>query len=102
MIDTPTATYELIKQGQMPQAETLVGKALNSLLAPDEEGAVREQEIDGSKLPDYQAVRRYLGPAGMYVRTEKDGWSITGCLLSKEAEQPAAPPAATEPEKQPE
>ena len=86
----------------MPQAETLVGKALNKLLAPDEEGTVREQEIDGSKLPDYQAVRRYLGPAGMYVRTEKDGWSITGCLLSKEAEQPAAAPAATEPEKKPE
>ena len=35
---------------------------------------LREQKIDGRQLPDYEAVRRYLGPAGMFLRSEDDGW----------------------------
>ena len=53
---------------------------------PEEEGEMREQYLDGSKLPDYQVVRRYLGPGGFYIRSEDDGWSISGVLLTKEAE----------------
>ncbi len=78
-------TYELIRQGKMPEAKTVVGKVLNRLLGPDEKGILREQQIDGSKMPDFDAVRRYLGPAGVYVRSEDDGWFIAGCLLSKDA-----------------
>ena len=77
-------TYELIRQGKMPESETMIGKLLNELFGPDEEGVLREQRIDGQQLPDYQIVRRYLGPAGAFVRSENDGWFITGCLLSKE------------------
>ena len=32
------------------------------------------------------AVRRYLGPAGVYVRSEDNGWYVAGCLLSKDVE----------------
>lgn len=78
-------TYELIRQGKMPEAKTVVGKVLNRLLGPDEKGILREQQIDGSKMPDFDAVRRYLGPAGVYVRSEDDGWFVAGCLLSKDA-----------------
>ena len=56
---------------------------LNQMLGPEEEGVLREQQIDGSELPDFQVVRRYLGPAGMFVRTEKDGWLMTGIMLPK-------------------
>ncbi len=77
-------TYELIRQGKMPEAKTVLGKLLNRMLGPDEEGILREQQIDGSKMPDFDAVRRYLGPAGVYVRSEADGWYVTGCLLKKE------------------
>lgn len=79
------ATYELIRQGKMPEAETLLGKLLNRAFEPEEEGVVREQYIDGSKLPEYDAARRYLGPAGLFSHAEDNGWSITGCLLSKQA-----------------
>ena len=79
------ATYELIRQGKMPEAETLFGKLMNRLFEPEEEGAVREQYIDGSQMPDYEVVRRYLGPAGMFVRSEDDGWSVTGCLMNRQA-----------------
>ena len=76
-------TYELMKQGKMPESETMFGKMLNRILGSGEEGDVREQEIDGTKLPDYQVVRRYLGPSGLYVRSLDEGWSVTGVLLTK-------------------
>ncbi|MHB8968975.1 MAG: hypothetical protein ACYC3X_02740 [Pirellulaceae bacterium] len=79
-------SYELIRQGKMPEAKTIVGKVLNQLLGPDEKGILREQQIDGAKMPEFDAVRRYLGPAGVYVRSEDDGWFVAGCLLSKEVE----------------
>lgn len=81
-------TYELLRQGKMPESESVLGKLLNQMLGPDEEGVLREQQLDGSKLPEYDAVRRYLGPTGVFVTSEKDGWFVTGCLLTKEIETP--------------
>ena len=78
-------TYELIRQGRMPESESMLGKLLNQVLGPDDEGMLRSQQIDGSQLPEFQTVRRYLGPAGAFVRTEEDGWFATGCLLDKQA-----------------
>ncbi len=76
-------TYELIRQGKMPESQTLMGRLLNSLLAP-EPGKPREQRIDGSKLPDFEIIRRHLGPAGLFGKAEKDGWFLKGFTLSKE------------------
>lgn len=77
--------YELVRTGKMPQAESMLGRMLNALLGDGKEGVVRPQRIDGSKLPEYDAVRRYLGPAGITVATEEEGWFITGFSVSKEA-----------------
>src|SRR5947207_2958864 len=77
------ATYELLKQGRLPEAETILARLLNAMLAPTEEGVVRKQEIDGSKLPDFDKVKQYLGPGGVYAQSEDDGWWIVGCLLKK-------------------
>ena len=76
-------TYELIRQGKMPESETMFGKLLNRILGPDEEGVVREQEIDGGQLPPFEKVQHYFGPAGLFVRSEDDGWYVSGCLLTK-------------------
>jgi len=76
-------TYELIRQGKMPESQTLMGRLLNSFLAP-EPGKPREQRIDGSKLPDYEVIRRHLGPAGLFGKAEKDGWFLKGFTLPKE------------------
>jgi hypothetical protein len=78
--------YEMLRDGKMPEAETLLGRILNAAMAPEEEGALREQQIDGSRMPEFEVVRRYLGPAGGYVKAEENGWYSAGCLLSKEAE----------------
>ncbi|MBX7167678.1 MAG: hypothetical protein K1X74_15210 [Pirellulales bacterium] len=94
------ANYELLKAGKMPESETGMGRILNALLAPDAEpnAPPREAEIDASKLPDYQVVRRYLGPSGAFVKSVDDGWFIVGMLLRKEpsSESPAEPAAAPE------
>lgn len=78
------ATYELLRQGKLPESETMLARLLNALLGPVEEGTVRKQEIDGSKLPDFPLVQKYLGPAGLFVQSEEQGWWIVGCLLKKE------------------
>jgi hypothetical protein len=81
-------TFELLRQGKMPQAETMLAKFLNNMLTTEverEEGTIRKQRIDGSRLPNFEAVRRYLGPAGRALRSEQDGWIYTDALLNKEA-----------------
>jgi hypothetical protein len=87
--------YELLRTGKMPESESMVGKMLNSLLGDGKEGVLRPQRIDGSKLPDYDMVRRYLGPAGATMTSEATGWLLTGFTLTKES-QPAAPSSENE------
>lgn len=76
-------TYELIRQGKMPESETLLGRLLNTVLGPGKKGVARKQEIDGSKLPDFEHVRRHLGPSGVEIVSEEKGWLIKGFLLPK-------------------
>jgi hypothetical protein len=81
-------TFELIRQGKMPESKTMLGKFLNNVLRTEQEiqdGVLREQQIDGSTLPSFEAVRRYFGPHGRITRADKDGWFVTGALLNKEA-----------------
>ena len=80
------AVYELIRAGRMPESESLLGKLLNAVLGEGKEGVPRAPRIDGSKLPDYEAVRRYFGPAGIWGTSEPNGWFLTGFTLSKDVE----------------
>jgi hypothetical protein len=88
-------TYELIRTGQMPQSETVLGKLLNSMSADAKEGIPRKQKIDGSQLPDFSTVQRYLGPAGSFVTSLDDGWMCVGLMLAPQPVVVTAP-AATE------
>ncbi len=81
------ATYELVRQNKMPESETMLGRVLNSAFASGKKGVRRKQEIDGSKLPDYDFVRRHLGPGGFQATTEDKadfrGWFLKGFILPK-------------------
>jgi hypothetical protein len=80
-------TYELIRQGKMPQSETMLARALNALLGDTgKKGVPRKQKIAGSNLPEFSVVRRYLGPAGLAAMSEPDGWFIKGCVLRKQSQ----------------
>ena len=76
-------TYELIRQGKMPESKTMLGKILNRMLGPEE--GLRDQKIDGKKLPEFQKISGYFGPGGLYGHTEPQGMTITGILLEKKA-----------------
>ncbi len=76
-------TYDLIREGKMPQSETMFGRILNTAMGAGKKGVMRKQEIDGSKMPDYEVVRRYLGPSGAFVTSEANGWFMKGVLLTK-------------------
>jgi hypothetical protein len=77
--------YELIRAGKMPEAESMLGRVLNRLFGEEDEDLLREQRIDGRQMPDFEMVRRYLGPGGLTVRSDADGWFAVGFMVSKEA-----------------
>ncbi len=80
-------TYELIRQGKMPQSETVLGRLLNGMFGEGKgkKDKVRKQKIDGKEMPDFDVVRRHLGPAGTVAISEgDDSWFIKGFLLKKE------------------
>lgn len=81
--------YEMFRQGKMPVNESVLGQLLNWAFAPEDEGVQRKQDIDGTKLPKYSAVRQYLRPSGLFVRTESDGWLAVGCMLSRDPRRAA-------------
>jgi hypothetical protein len=76
-------TYELVRQNKMPESETMLARLLNAMFGEGKKGAVRTQRIDGRQLPDYDVVRRYLGPAGLQVTSESAGWFFKGFTLAK-------------------
>jgi len=77
-------TYELFKAGKLPESETMLAQIIHSAQEELPEGIVRKPQLDGSKLPDYQVARRYLGIGGTYVATEQDGWVVVGFLFRKD------------------
>lgn len=81
--DELQATYELIREGRMPESEGLLGSLLNQLFGTKEKGVIRDQQIDADKMPKYDVVRPYLGPLGIFVQTEDDGWFGAGVALKK-------------------
>jgi hypothetical protein len=82
--ETFRPAYELTKQGKMPESQTMLARMLNAFMNPGKKGSQRKQKLDGSKMPDFQVVRRYLGPAGVIMVSEPDGWFAKGFTLTKE------------------
>lgn len=83
--------YELFKQGRLPEADTFMAHFINFVMGEEKEGVTRKPRLDGSKLPEYDLVQKYLGPAGSFVTSEDEGWFVVGftsggnAQLAKEA-----------------
>lgn len=82
--------FELFKQGKLPESDMPLAQVINALYGEPEDGQVRKQQFDGSKLPDYAVVRKYLGIGGDYVTSEHDGWFIVGFSLPPAKAEQAA------------
>ena len=91
------ANYEMLRRGEMAKSQTVLARLINQIFAKQaadkaeaegkklEEDLVRQQKLDGSKLPaDYaKNIAPYFGPMGWVMETENDGWRITGCVIKK-------------------
>ena len=75
--------YELIKQGKLEHSQTLMGNLLERLMGSSNDNQ-KVEKIDVSKMPEFEAVAKYLGPSGTFVRTSDDGWFASGVVLRKE------------------
>lgn len=71
-------TYELFKQGRLPEADTFLGHLVNFLVGEEKQGVTRKARLNGGTLPDYAKVQKYLGPSGLFVTSEKEGWYVVG------------------------
>ena len=71
-------------QCELPQAETMFARLLNAILDPTPDDGQRENVIDGSKLPAYESIVKYLGPTGLFAQSEEEGWWVVGTLLTRE------------------
>jgi hypothetical protein len=79
--------YELIRRGKLEHSQTMMGKILSRLMGSGD-GDKTVKKIDVSKMPEFAAVAKYLGPSGTFVRTDDGGWFASGVVLRKAA--PAA------------
>lgn len=77
--------YEMMRQGKMGSSSTVLARVLNQVLKTDNSGAVRQQKLDATKLPeDYEKhVAPYFGPMGWVLETTEEGWLISGVMLKK-------------------
>jgi len=106
-------TYELLRSGKGPENKSLAGRLANALLtARDNPGAgfgskkskePRTPRVDGTTLPEFDAIRHYFGTAGMTMQTVPEGWMFVGASLWNGTghnhapdDTPATEPAVTE------
>ncbi len=77
------AAFELFRKGKLPESDTFFAQLLNFILGEDREGVTRKPRFDGAKLPDFNVVRRHLGPSGSFATSEPTGWFLVGFTVDK-------------------
>ncbi len=69
-------TYELLRQGQLEEAETMYGRAISKLLERLDE----EQTLDFNTLPPFREIVHHFGKAAAAVKPQPTGWLIVGFI----------------------
>jgi len=75
--------YELFRQGKLQESQSMLAHLLEHLLQNKSEMQRKKPALDGSKLPPFESVSKYLQPSGMMVQSTEKGWSFGGVLLSQ-------------------
>jgi hypothetical protein len=84
--------YELFRQGKLQESESMLANLLEHVLRNKSEIQQKKPAVDGSKLPPFEAISKYLHPSGVTVKETDKGWSFGALLLSRSyrpREQPA-------------
>jgi hypothetical protein len=75
-------TYEMWRQGKLDQATSIYAYGLQTLL-PKNPAANTVWSLDGRKLPPYDRVNKYLGPAGVLLFVHDEGWDGVAFVLPR-------------------
>jgi len=75
--------YESFRAGKLEYAQTGIGRILSLSLTEEDKSKLREKKIDGSKLPPFEQIKKYLAPLGLLVQTTPTGWSVSGLTYEK-------------------
>ena len=67
--------YEMARRKELSETRALYAQALRLV--------VGDSSVDASKLPEFEHIRRYLGPAGIFATNQADGWLYVGFALKK-------------------
>jgi hypothetical protein len=86
--------YESFRAGKLEYGQTGVGRILSLSLTEEDKVKLREKKIDGSKLPQFEEIKKYLSPMGLIVQTTPTGWSVTGLTYERAVPAGAAQAAA--------
>ena len=73
-------TYELAREGKVPESQTILGAILRAIIARNE-GQRMTDDFDRSTLPPFEQIKSYFGTAGSVGTVETDGWLIEGVQL---------------------
>lgn len=75
--------YEMLQSGKRPESNSILGSIVNSFLKSAKEERRPRPLFNGKDLPaDYQKViAPYIGDYGVAVKTESNGWFITGIVV---------------------
>ncbi|MDR1270272.1 MAG: DUF3352 domain-containing protein [Planctomycetaceae bacterium] len=84
-------TYELVRQGKMPQSQAILGKIINAIFVSEDQEGVRPQSFDGKNLPKFEKISHYFGSFGLFGISEENGYFFKGFLLEKKNEDQVGP-----------
>lgn len=86
--------YELYRTGKMQGSKTLLGRLFDLFWSEAEKDGKKFKPLDGSKLPPFAAIQKYLSPTGMVISNTEDGLFLLGFTLENAPAAPAAGAAA--------
>lgn len=86
--------YQLLRQGKLRESDSFLASLLRQITDGDQP-TFEPENRSAAKLPPFEAIEGYLKAAGSFMKTEEDGWSLVGFLLSDGApsDAPAGSPA---------
>lgn len=85
--------YELLRRGELKESDSVMAALVRRVFKSSDHDDDEEIQIDGSKLPDFNVLKRHLQPSGWILKTEPDGWFLRGMML-KPTDAPAPAVAA--------
>ncbi len=75
-------TYELAREGKMPESRTILGAVIRAIIAPKEgQKTGGTVEFNRATLPPFEQIKSYFGTAGTVGTVEEDGWLIEGMQM---------------------